>query len=322
MSASHNHTPSGVSANKMWLAFSLTLAFCLGEALIGYRANSLALMSDAGHNFADALALALSAYAIWAATKPADNRHTFGHHRAGILAALINAGGLVVMAGVIFYEAILRLAKPEHVQSAPMIWVALAAIVLNSGIAWWLHASAKSDLNIRSAYMHMLGDAAASLGVVIAGVIIWFTGAYIADPIVSIIFALLVLWSSWGILHESVQILLEATPVGMDLSKVELAIGAVTGVVNVHDLHVWTVSSGLIAGTLHLQVAEQSVRKSQQIVHVVSEMLEHKFNISHSTIQVEVDDCGGHEHGVREAEAHDEHAHEHHGDHSAHGHAH
>src|SRR3989344_5670224 len=191
MSRSHAHS-EGISSNKMWFATAITFAFCLGEALVGYSANSLALMADAGHNFADALALALSAFALWIATKPADNKLTFGYHRVGILAALVNAIGLVAMAIIIFWEAIQRLQTPEHVQSGPMIWVALLAIILNSGIAWWLSSSAKEDLNIRSAYLHMLGDAAASLGVVIAGIIIAFTAWYIADPVVSIIFALLV----------------------------------------------------------------------------------------------------------------------------------
>ncbi len=315
MSGAHHHGGS-ISSNKMWIAFGLTLAFCLGEALIGYHANSLALMSDAGHNFADALALALSAYAIWVAKKPADNKRTFGYHRAGILAALINAAGLVIMAVVIFYEAIGRLRAPEQVQSGPMIWVALAAIVLNSGIAWWLSAAAKNDLNIKSAYMHMLGDAAASICVVIAGIIIMLTGAYIADPIVSIIFALLVLWSSWGILHESVQILLEATPVGLDLAEVEQAVRSVAGVTSVHDLHVWTVASGLIASTCHIQVAEQSVSDSQKIVHELNELLKHQFNISHSTVQVEVDDCGGHNHQRHDVGEHEHDDHDHGHDHA------
>ena len=295
MSGSHAHG-AGITSNKMWLATAITFAFCLGEALIGYKSNSLALMADAGHNFADALALALSAFALWIATKPADNKRTFGYHRVGILAALVNAVGLVVMAAVIFWEAILRLQAPEHVQSGPMIWVALLAIVLNSGIAWWLASAAKEDLNIRSAYLHMLGDAAASLGVVIAGIIIALTSLYIADPIVSIIFALLVLWSSWSIVTESIQMLLEGIPVGMELNKVESAIRNVEGVLNLHDLHVWTVSSGIIACTCHILVAEQSVSGGQKILKDVAHMLEHDFKISHSTIQIEVTDCGGHGH--------------------------
>lgn len=305
MSGSHSHV-GAVSNKQLWVATSLTFAFCVGEAAVGYFSNSLALMADAGHNFADALALALSAFAIWMATKPADSKRTFGYHRVGILAALVNAAGLVAMAGAIFWEALQRLYAQEPVQSGPMIWVALLAIILNSGIAWWLSRAAKEDLNIRGAYLHMIGDAAASFGVVIAGIIIALTGAYIADPVVSIVFAALVLWSSWGILTESIHVLLEATPAGLDLAKVEQAIHGVTGVLDTHDLHVWTVSSGLIAGSCHIVVADQRVSDGQQIHQNVAHMLEHDFKISHSTIQVEVEDCGGHEHM-----AHSEHQHGH-----------
>ena len=305
MSGSHSHAGT-ISSKQLWVATILTFAFCLGEAAVGYFSNSLALMADAGHNFADALALALSAFAIWMATKPADSQRTFGYHRVGILAALVNAVGLVVMAGAIFWEALLRLKAPEAVQSGPMIWVALLAIILNSGIAWWLSRAAKEDLNIRGAYLHMLGDAAASFGVVIAGIVIAFTGAYIADPIVSMVFAGLVLWSSWSILSESIHVLLEATPVGLDLAKVEQAIRGVAGVLDAHDLHVWTVSSGLIAGSCHIVVADQTVSHGQRILQNVAHMLEHDFKINHCTIQVEAEDCGGHEHAA----------------HSTHGHAH
>ena len=142
MSGSHSHVGT-ISSKQLWVATSLTFAFCLGEAAVGYFSNSLALMADAGHNFADALALALSAFAIWMATKPADSKRTFGYHRVGILAALANAAGLVAMAGAIFWEALQRLYAPEPVQSGPMIWVALLAIILNSGIAWWLVQSRK-----------------------------------------------------------------------------------------------------------------------------------------------------------------------------------
>lgn len=307
MSGSHAHG-SGISSHKMWLATAITFAFCIGEALIGYQSNSLALMADAGHNFADSLALALSAFALWIATKPSDNKRTFGYHRVGILAALVNAVGLVAMAVVIFWEAVQRLQTPEHVQSGPMIWVALLAIFLNAGIAWWLASAAKEDLNIRSAYLHMLGDAAASLGVVIAGIVIAITSWYVADPIVSIIFALLVLWSSWSIFTESIQMLLEGIPVGMELNEVEKAIRNVDGVINLHDLHVWTVSSGLIACTCHILVAEQTVSNGQKVQQKVAHLLEHNFKISHATIQIEVEDCGGHDHSTL---TEDEHAHTH-----------
>lgn len=319
MSGSHHHG-AGISSGKMWFATAITFVFCVAEALIGYFSNSLALMADAGHNFADALALALSAFAIWLATKQADDKRTFGYHRVGILAALANALGLVVMAGVIFYEAVLRLRHPEAVQSGPMIWVALAAIVLNSAIAWWLSAAAKNDLNIRSAYMHMLGDAAASLGVVIAGIVIAMTGWFIADPIVSIIFALLVLWSSWGIFKESISILMESAPMGMDIKAVEKAVRGVAGVVEVHDLHVWTLSSGMIAGTCHLLVQADNLVHSDAIRREVAVLLAHDFAIHHSTIQLEAEHCGGHAHLAQPPETHDDHSHHEH--HNHHGHAH
>lgn len=303
MSGSHAHG-NGITSKKMWIATAITFTFCLFEALIGYKSNSLALMADAAHNFADAFALALSAFALWMATKQADDKRTFGYHRVGILAALVNAVGLAVMSIVIFWEAVQRLQSPEAVNSSSMIWVALLAIVINSGIAWWLSSAAKDDLNIRSAYLHMVGDAAASLAVVIAGVIILFTSWYIADPIVSIIFAFLVLWSSWSILTESIQMLLEGTPVGLDLAKVKQKITEVQGVLNVHDVHVWAISSGLTACNCHILIAEQSVSAGQKIQQNVTHMLEHDFNINHATIQIEVADCGDHDHMAKNHHKH------------------
>ena len=310
MSGSHAHSEV-ISSRTMWFVTAITFTFCLGEALVGYKSNRLALMADAGHNFADSLALALSAFALWIATKPADNKRTFGYHRVGILVALVNAVGLVTMALVIFWEAIQRLQMPEYVQSTPMIWMALLAIILNSGIAWWLTSAAKDNLNIRSAYLHMLGDAAASLGVVIAGIIITLTSWFIADPIVSIIFALLVLWSSWSIFTESIQMLLEAIPAGLELAKVEQSILNVKGVVSAHDLHVWTVSSGLVVCSCHIVVQEQQVSSAQSIQEEVEHVLEHDFRISHTTIQIEVEDCGGHDHKIMTSTNHHHH-HDHH----------
>ena len=305
MAGSHAHG-NAITSKKMWIATAITFTFCLFEALIGYQSNSLALMADAAHNFADAFALGLSAFALWMASKPADDKRTFGYHRVGILAALVNAAGLAIMSLVIFWEAVQRLQNPEVVNSNSMIWVALVAIVINSGIAWWLSAAAKNDLNIRSAYLHMVGDAAASLAVVIAGVIILFSSWYIADPIVSVIFAFLVLWSSWSILTESIQMLLEGTPVGLDLATVKQKITQVQGVLNVHDVHVWAISSGLTACNCHILIAEQNVSAGQKIQQDVTHMLEHDFKINHATIQIEVEDCGDHDHMVK-IKSHHEH---------------
>jgi cobalt-zinc-cadmium efflux system protein len=248
-------------------------------------------MSDAGHNFADALALVFSWYGIWIALKPSTAQRTFGYHRVGILAALVNSVSLIVIALLIFWQAIDRLRHPEPVHSTPMIIVALIAILMNTVISLWLRAGAKKDLNVRSAYLHMLGDAISAAGVVLAGVVVAFTGASIADPVVSILIGILILWSSWGILKESVNVLLEAIPEGMDMVEVEQTIAAVHGVLTVHDLHVWTVGSGMVCCSCHIMVNEQSVRSGENVLRGVTEELKHKFGVAHTTIQVEVEGC-------------------------------
>jgi len=290
MGRGHDHDTS-LSGRRLLLAVFITVAFVVGEAAAGYFSNSLALLSDAGHNFADALALVFSWYAIWIAQKPSTAERTFGYHRVGILAALVNAVSLVVIALLIFWEASSRLRHPEPVQSKPMIVVALIAILMNTVISFWLKSAAKKDLNVRSAYMHMLGDAISAAGVVVAGVIVAFTGASIADPLISILIGILILWSSWGILKESVNVLLEGIPKGMDMAVVEQTIGSVHGVLAVHDLHVWTVGAGMVCCSCHVMVNEQSVRSGENVLRAVTEELDHNFGIAHTTIQVEVEGC-------------------------------
>ena len=195
----HSHGGSAtLTGRRLGFAIVITLLFVLAEAITGYFSHSLALLSDAGHNFADALALVFSWYGIWIARKPSTAQRTFGYHRVGIFAALINAVSLVVIALLIFWEAMHRLRDPEPVQSAPMIFVALIAIIMNTVISLWLRSASKSDLNVRSAYLHMLGDAISAAGVVLAGLFVAFTGTSIADPVVSILIAILILWSSWN----------------------------------------------------------------------------------------------------------------------------
>lgn len=290
---SHCHTATaGLSRWKLGFAVGLTLAFVAGEAVAGILAQSLALLSDAGHNLADAAALGFSWYALWLASKPANQGMTFGYHRVGILAALVNAVSLVVIALLILIDAVVRLRNPESPHGLVMIVVALLAIGMNLLISLWLRSGAKHDLNVRSAYLHMLGDALSAFGVVAAGIIVAASGIAIADPIASILIAGLVLATSWGVLKESVTILLEGTPIGMDMGMVERAIGDVRGVEGVHDLHVWTVGPGVIACSCHVVVAEQSIREGQQVIRAVVDRLHVDFNINHSTVQVEVE---GHE---------------------------
>ncbi len=289
---SHDHSSQGnVSNARLVISIALTLAFVAGEAIAGYLAHSLALMSDAVHNLTDALALFLSWYAIRAAKRPASPQRTFGSHRVGILTSLANALTLVAIGAVILWEAAQRLTDPTPVQSAPMIWVALIGVVLNGLISLWLQSGAKNDLNIRSAYLHMLGDAISALGVAVAGIFMAVTGNPIADPLISLAIGGFIIWSSWDVLTESLNILLEATPKHLDVLELIDAIKSMNGVVAVHDLHAWTITSGMVAVSCHVVVSEQTVKSGQQVLKAVVTILRQDFAIAHTTIQIEVDGC-------------------------------
>ena len=287
----HSHVPPDVSSRVMGAAVTLTLAFVVIEAISGWLSHSLALLSDAGHNLADAAALGFSWYALRISRKPSHHGMTFGYHRVGVFAALANAVSLVAIAGVIGWEALSRIRAPEPANGTVMIGVAAAAIVINLLIGMWLHAGAKDDLNIRSAYLHMLGDAVSAFGVVIAGVLVATLHVPLADPIVSLLIAGLILYSSYGVLRESSPVLLEGTPAGMDMPAVIAAIKNVAGVLDVHDLHVWMVGPGVVACSCHIVVAEQSIREGQQVLRTVVHDIEHRFHITHTTVQVEVEGC-------------------------------
>jgi len=275
----------------MGTAVALTLLFVALEALLGWWGRSLALMSDAGHNLADAAALAFSWYAVWIAGKASHEGMTFGYHRVGIFAALTNAVSLIVIALVVAWEAIARLRHPELPRGTLMIGVALSAIAVNVLIGVWLHRAAKHDLNLRSAYVHMMGDAASAAGVVLAGVVVTVTGTPLADPIVSLMIAALILYSSYGVLKESTTVLLEGTPAGTDMGGIIRAIKAVPGVLDVHDLHVWMVGPGVVACSCHIVVTEQTIREGQQVLRTVVHDIEDRFHITHTTVQVEVEGC-------------------------------
>jgi len=286
---SHVHRPS--SERTLRSALVLTLVFVGVEALCGWFGPSLALLSDAGHNLADAAALGFSWYATSVATKRSHHGMTFGYHRVGVLAALANALSLVAIALVIGWEAIDRIRHPTAANGLLMIGVAAIAIIVNILIGLWLHEDSKNDINVRSAYLHQIGDAASALGVVIAGVLVATTGQSAADPIVSLLIAGLILFSSYGVLNESATVLLEGTPIGTDMPAVIESIKAVVGVLDVHDLHVWMVGPGVVACSCHIVVAEQSVREGQQVLRAVVDSLRGRFHITHTTVQVEVEGC-------------------------------
>ena len=286
----HDHSPgAGASNPRLGTAIALTLAFVVGEAVAGYFAQSLALMSDAGHNFTDALALILAWYARRVARQPAGPKRTFGSHRAGILAALANALTLVAIGAIILWEAAQRLFHPPPVRSGPMIGVALAAVVLNSLISLWLRSGAKHDLNLRSAYLHMLGDAVSALGVVAAGLFVAATGNAIADPLISLAIGGFIIWSSWEVVGESLNVLMEAAPKGLDTEALQRAIEAVPGVLKVHDLHAWSLASDLPSFSCHIVVADGDSARGDEILRAVAAMVRRDFGIAHTTIQVEVE---------------------------------
>ena len=288
---SHSHAAPDLSPRVMAAAVAATLAFVIVEGLCGWWGGSLALLSDAGHNMTDAAALGLSWYALAISKRPSHQGMTFGYHRVGVLAAMINALTLVVIALWIGWEAVARFRVPEPTSGGLMIAVSLAAIVVNASIGLALHRASKHDINVRSAYLHMVGDAISALGVMIAGVVVALSGSSIADPVVSLLIAAFILYSSYGVLRESATILLEGTPAGLEMPAVIGAIRGIAGVLAVHDLHVWMVGPGVVACSCHIVVAEQSVREGQQVLRAVVHEVEHRFNITHTTVQVEVEGC-------------------------------
>jgi cobalt-zinc-cadmium efflux system protein len=284
--AMHSHgTATGL---RLKLAAGATSLFVVVEFIIGWRANSLALISDAGHNLTDVAALILSAWALAMATRPADRQRTFGYHRVGVLTALLNAVTLVLLAAYIFYEGYQRLRQPEDVASGPMILVALVALILNGGIALSLQRASVGDVNVRSAFVHMLGDALSSVGVVLAGVGVLLTGSSLWDPAVSLLIGGFILWSSWGIIRETVRVLLEGTPEGLDIAAVAQAMEAVPGVANVHDLHAWTLGPNVNALSAHVLVtnsAQASQRDVVAVVQRIKQMLANQYGIDHATLE-------------------------------------
>ena len=282
------HTHGATEGRGLWLSLGLTVAFVVAEACFGLRAHSLALVSDAGHNASDALALGLAAYAIWVARKPASPGKTYGYHRVAILTALGNAGALVVIALGILVGAWEAFHSHVPVQGTLMMAVAGVAVLMNTVIAWLLRGDSHHSLNMRAAYVHMAGDALSSLGVVLAGLVIHLTGWTLADPLVSVLIAGFILYSSWGIIGEASNVLMEGTPKGVDVEALADAIRATPPVCEVHDLHVWTVSDGLHFLSCHVVLPNDcSVAESQGIVAALNARLHDGFGIGHATIQTE-----------------------------------
>lgn len=287
----HDHAHESDLGRILKISTVLTLAFVAIALVGGWYAHSLALISDAWHNFSDALALLLSWFAVYIQSRPPNSVKTFGYHRAGVLTAVVNAVTLVGIALYIFYESYQRLKQPQTVDSGVMLAVSLIGLALNIGIAAALFRSAKGDLNIRSAFIHLVGDALGSVAVLAGAVAIRFTGIQAIDPILSILIGLLILWTSWDIIQEALNVLLEGLPRGMTLPQVAAAVKEVPGVMDVHDLHVWTLGPRMLALSCHLCVADIPVSESREILRRVNLLLDQRFQIGHTTIQFEHAPC-------------------------------
>jgi cobalt-zinc-cadmium efflux system protein len=307
----HMHAHGGGEKTSRILRVSLvvTAAYIVLLVVAGIRAHSLALLSEAGHNLSDFFALLLSLTAVYLQSRPPSSTKTYGYHRAGVLAALVNAVSLVAVSGFIFYEAFRRLQNPEPVHAGVMIWVAAAGVVMNGAIALLLHR-AGSDVNIRSALLHEIGDTLSTGAVIVGGWIIMATGRYWIDPVLSVAIGVLILWSGFGIVRETLNILLEGTPRGVKLEQVEAAMRQIEGVNDVHDLHVWNIGSETRALSCHISIADIPPSVSERILRDLKECLRHDFHIAHTTIQFENVDCEV-AHGCVIPVAEEEHHHKH-----------
>jgi cobalt-zinc-cadmium efflux system protein len=268
------------------LSLIATLAYVLLTLFAGLRAHSLALISEAGHNASDALALVLSFVAVWFHTRPATDRKTFGYQRAGVLAAFLNATALIVIAAWIGFEAIRRFSHAEPVQPKLMMVVAAAGVLMNGIIATLLWR-VSHDVNIRSVFIHMLGDTLSTAAVIAGGAVILFTGRTWVDPALSLGIAALILWSSLAIVRETLNILLEGTPRGISLEEIRTTLTAIAGVEDVHDLHVWSLGSNTHALSSHVTIADIPPSESTRILTDINFVLRERFRIHHTTLQFE-----------------------------------
>ncbi|MFC0298555.1 cation diffusion facilitator family transporter [Geobacillus jurassicus] len=286
----HHHHGHGREGNQKGLAvaLSLTVGMMVLEFVGGLVTNSLALLSDSGHMLSDAASLLLSLAAVWLASKPASPKRTYGFYRFEILAALVNGVTLVAIAAWIIWEAVGRFVNPPAVASGPMMAVAAVGLLANLVSAWVLmrKGDVKENVNLRSAYLHVLGDALGSVGAIAAGLVMWLFGWYAADPLISVLVAVLIFKGAIAVVKQTVHILMEGTPAAIDQTEVKAALSGIDGVLDVHDLHIWTITSGLDSLSCHLLIEDG--RDAQVILQRAIDLVETRFHIRHATIQIEM----------------------------------
>jgi cobalt-zinc-cadmium efflux system protein len=295
MSTNHTHSHFGDLANqttkRLALSLIVTFAFVIIETLAGIVGNSLALLTDAAHNFTDVIALGLSWYAVRISSQPAHAGKTYGYHRVGILVALVNSTTLILISIGIFYEAYQRFISTPVVDAPILIGVSAVALIVNAATAWLVQKGSDHDLNLRSTFIHLMGDVLSTLGAVIAGIIIFFTKWNWLDPLVSVLIGGLILWNAWGILRQTIRILLESTPENVDMKNMVNDLLNVEGVRGVHDLHVWSINENLRVLSAHVMTEDIPISSGITIQRGVNEVLLHKYNIQHATLQLECKGC-------------------------------
>lgn len=288
----HNHNQQLKSNRKsLIIALSITLTMTIVEIIGGILSNSLALMSDAGHMFTDSLALGLSLLAVQMCCRPADSKKTYGYHRTEILVALLNGLTLALISFYIFYQAYNRFINPPQVKAQLMLVVATIGLIANILGILALRKTSQENLNIRGAFLHILGDTLSSIGVIASAIIIYFTNFYLVDPIIAVLIGILILKGAVGLIVQSVDILLEAVPSHLNLELMKSNLEKMEGIKGAHDIHIWTITSGIYALSGHLFIDDQMVSKTKQIVEKVNKLLKEKFKISHTTLQIECAEC-------------------------------
>ena len=280
-------------SKRLIFAICLTAITLVAEVIGGIWSNSLALLSDAGHVFLDLFALVLSLAAIKLAAQPPGGFHSFGWHRAEVLASLVNGLTVFLMAVGILYEGSKRLLAPEEVQTTPMLIIAVLGLIANLLAAKGLHGHSRDDLNVRSAFLHVLGDAAASVGVIAGALLMRYTGWYQADPLISITIGLLILVGAGRLLREAVHILMEGVPRGMSVEQVAACIRGIEGVADVHHLNIWSVCSHIFALSAHVEIEPENDGERGELLHRIEQELAHEFHITHTTIQLDCSTCNG-----------------------------
>jgi len=286
----HYHGALG-TATKLKYGIIITAVILVLEVAGGILSNSLALLSDAGHVFADVVALTLSWYGVRQAARPSSSRMTFGYHRVGVIIAIVNAVSILAIAGIILFEAYQRFYQQPEVNSVMMLVIAVIGLAANIFVASWLHKEQGESLNVKSAFWHAIGDALASVGVIAGAIIIMLTKLYWVDAAVSILISLIIIFAAWGIFREGMRILLEAVPGDINVKEVLKAMKSIPAIKDIHDLHVWSISSNLNAMSCHVLMDDCSISQAASVQRQIEEMLRERFGIGHTTVQIECTPC-------------------------------